>query len=113
VARRQRRRLVEEEQFGVAAGRHRRAAPVPEIERAGDPGPVLPAAPAEAALAVVEDAAIAHQRATGGIGDDVARRRDAVLQRHRDVLFVGSASPHWRPPVARVSCNRIARGITE
>ena len=82
VAGGKRRRLVEEEQFGVASRRHDLALAAFERQRADDPRLVLPAADAEAARAVMQDAAIAHEIALRRVGDDLAQRRHAVLQSH-------------------------------
>src|SRR5262245_55475462 len=59
VARRERRRLVQEEQLGEASGLHQRlAVPAPEFEAAGDPSAHGVTAPDQAAL-VVQTSAIA------------------------------------------------------
>ena len=76
-------RLVEEEELGEAARLEQRPAlPAAELELAGDPAPAV-VAPADAAALVVEAAAVAVDQAARGICDELAERRDAVLQRHR------------------------------
>lgn len=74
--------LVEEEELGVVAGRHHLPVPVLVGERADDPGLVLPARRAEAAVRVVQDAAVAHEEPACGVGNDLARGEDAVLEGH-------------------------------
>ena len=75
-------RLVQEKQFGVAAGRHRRPLPPLEGQAADDPGRRRPAPAGQTPAVVVQAAAVAHPGAAGRVGDDVAERRYAVLQRH-------------------------------
>ena len=72
VASRQGDRFVAKEQFGVAAGRKDLATPVLERERAGDPGPMAPTYDSEAALIVVKDARIPHQKTAGRCGLEFA-----------------------------------------
>ena len=83
----QRRRLVEEEQLGVAVGLHHRlAVPALELEHAGDPLPGGPAAGPERPVGQMEGAAaVAHHEAAVRRGDDLALGRDAVLERHRAI----------------------------
>ena len=82
VAGGERRHLVEEEQFGVAVAPDVALA-VFEIEPAANPLPRGPAARAERlALVMQPPAAIAHQRAARGRGEQFAEGIDAVLQRH-------------------------------
>jgi hypothetical protein len=83
VASGERGRFVEEEQLGIAPRRHHLPAAVLEAQPATDPTAVPPARRAEPPAGVMQDAAVAHQRAAGRIGDDVARRRDAIVQGHR------------------------------
>src|SRR5262245_34379740 len=75
-------RLVEEEQLGEAAGPEQRAAPPAlELEPAGDPAlAVVP--PADAARLVVQASAIPVDEAARRVGDQLAERRDPVLERH-------------------------------
>ena len=82
VASRQRDGFVAKEQFGVSAGRKDFAMPVLERERARDPGPMAPTGESEAALIVVKDASISHEKAAGGCRLEFAKRRDAVLTGH-------------------------------
>ena len=81
---RERRRFVEKEQFRVGTRSHDRVLVALERQYAADPGLVLPA-PGEQTLAVrvVDDAAIAHQRAAGGNGNDVAEGVHSITQCHR------------------------------
>ena len=79
----ERRRLVEEEELREAAGlKQMLAAPASELEAAGDPA--LAGVPAtDSAEGVVEAAAIAVYEAPGGVGNQLAERRDPVLARQR------------------------------
>ena len=78
----ERRHLVEEEELGEEPGLHERAAlPPAELEAAGDPA-LDGVAPANAPARVVEAAAVPVQEPARGIGDEVAKRRDPVLERH-------------------------------
>jgi hypothetical protein len=57
---------------------------------------VPPAGAAEAAFGVVEDAAVAHEGAAGGVGDDLAGGQDAVLARQLIISLVAlSVSSGW------------------
>ena len=86
MPRRERRRLVEEEQLGELAGlEERRAVPVLEDQPAGDPASYLPAPP-DPPFGVVQAAAIPVDQAARRCRDEVAERRDAVLERHAPVL---------------------------
>ena len=81
VAGRERGHLVEEEELRVAAGLQQRASPpAAELEPARDPA-LHRVAAANAALRVVETAAIAVDESAGGICDQIAERRDPVLER--------------------------------
>ena len=71
--------LVGEEQLRPAMGSHDLAVPALEAQHAGDPGVVFPPAPAELAMLVVQDAAVAHQRPAKRLRHDLTRRQDAVL----------------------------------
>src|SRR5260370_10230713 len=82
MPRRQRRRLVEKEQFGPAATAHHLAPPSPEFADANKPCLAGPAPPQQGpGRGVMNDAAIAGEQAAMGSGNDVAGGRDAVLQR--------------------------------
>jgi hypothetical protein len=94
------RRLVEKEELREPAGlQQRRAAPALELEPAADPAPRREPA-ADPAAGIVETAAVAVDRAARGIGDQVAERRDAVLERHAGTIK-GSASGRFRGHVSR------------
>src|SRR4051812_2957870 len=75
------RRLVEEEKLRVAARRHHRPMPAPELRQADQPT-LHPPGATDAALAIVEDAPVAHHRPPLGDGGDLPERRDPVLPRH-------------------------------
>ena len=81
VAGGERRRLVEEEELGPRSWSHDRAPAPAKLRPAGDPAPDLPRADDPPGV-VVQHAAVAHQRAALGCGDDLARGSDAVLARH-------------------------------
>ena len=70
--------LIQEEQFGVAAGLHQGATAALEGQQAGDPAAALMRAD-NPAVRIVQAAAVAHQGAAGGVGNDLARGQDAVL----------------------------------
>ena len=73
--------LVEEEELGVAARLQQRLRlPAAELEPARDPA-LHRVATANAALGVVEAAAVAVHEASGRVRDQVAERRDPVLER--------------------------------
>ena len=76
--------LVEKEELGPGAGAHWDAADVPPGQAAGDPGPGAPPGAAERPVGAMQDASVAGQHAARGVGDDLARGQDAVLQRHGD-----------------------------
>ncbi len=81
VARCQRGRLVEEEELRVTAWLEERAPPAAaELEPARDPT-LHRVATANAALGVVERAAIAVHEASGRIRNQLAEGRDPVLER--------------------------------
>jgi hypothetical protein len=72
--------LVEKEELRVAARLNERTSPSSaELEPARNP-PLDRIAAANATLGVVEAASIAVDEAAGGIGDQVAERRDPVLE---------------------------------
>ena len=85
----ERRRLVEEEQLGEAAGLQQRSPqPAAELEPAGDPAPaVVP--PADLAVLVVQAAAVSVDEPPCRIGDQLAERSDPVSQRHRGLNLSG------------------------
>jgi hypothetical protein len=82
VAGSERCRFVEKEQFGVAARRHDRPPATLEAELAADPGAVPPARYAKLSVIVVQNAAVAHERAARRVRDDLTRGRHPVLERH-------------------------------
>src|SRR5579859_5142387 len=84
VAGGERRRLVEEEQLGVAVGLHQLASAALELQQASDPAPPHPALQRQQLLVhrVKAAAAVAEQRAARRRLDDLAPRRYAILQRH-------------------------------
>jgi hypothetical protein len=99
-------RFVEEEQFREAAGLHQRpASPPAEFEPAGDPALAVEAT-ADATGLVVEAAAIPVDEASRWIRDELAERRDAILQRHsglqRDATPGSRKVPELREHVARL-----------
>src|SRR6266436_2246312 len=76
-------RLVEKEQLGPASAAHHLAPPSPEFADAGEPGRAGPAFLQQGfGCGIMDDAAIAGEQAAMRGGDDVACRRDPVLQRH-------------------------------
>ena len=79
---RQRRRLIHEEKLGIGVRLHDLAMPSFESEHAGDPMGMTPARRVQALVGVMQNAAIAHEQAALGHGDDVALGCDAILQRH-------------------------------
>ena len=82
MPRRERGRLIEEEQLGVPAGLHQGVAPPPsEPELAGHPTLAVVAS-ADGATLVVEAATVPVDQATGRVGDEFTERRDAVLAGH-------------------------------
>ena len=87
MTRRERRRLVEEEELGEACPglEEWRAVPVLEDQAARDPASYLPAPP-DPPLGVVQAAAIPVDEAARRCRDEIAERRDAVLERHAPVL---------------------------
>ena len=82
VPRGERRRLVEEEELGEAAGLEEGGAPpAAELEPACDPALAVVSPPYPASL-VVQAAAISVHETARGVGDQLARRGDAVSERH-------------------------------
>src|SRR5262249_32284655 len=98
--------FIEEEEFGVVARRHHRPFPALECQQAHDPALDLPGPP-DAALLVVQDAPVAHERAPLRDDDDLAERGDTILPRHpqpptRLTLYPSSSSSatmrsRWSP----------------
>src|ERR1700730_13995657 len=82
MPRRQCGRLVEEELFGPVAPAHHCAPAAPEFADASEPRPARPAPRQRFSGGIVNDAAIAGEHAAMRRGDDLAGRRDAVLQGH-------------------------------
>ena len=74
--------LVEKEQLGPASPAHHLAPAAAEFADAGEPRLARPAPRQRLGGGIVDDAAIAGEHAAMRGGDDVACRRDAVLQRH-------------------------------
>ena len=72
--------LVQEEQLRVPPRGHDGPMPPAELQDAGDPPPAREGA-ADALVAVVQAAAVAHQGAPRFDGDQLAERRDAILAR--------------------------------
>lgn len=81
VAGRQGDGLVREEELGVIPRRHQLTPPPLEAQRARDPGLMSPAGRTQLVPVIMQDAAIAHQRAAGWMGADFAGRGDTVLKR--------------------------------
>jgi ketosteroid isomerase-like protein len=78
----ERRRLVQEEQLGEAAGL-KQGPPLPatELEPAGDPALAVVAS-ADATGLIVKAAAVAVDQPTAGVRNQLAERCNAVLERH-------------------------------
>jgi NAD(P)H dehydrogenase (quinone) len=101
-------RLVEEEQLGEAAGLQQRATlPAAELELAGDPALAV-VAPANPSGVVVEAAAVPVHEAACRIRNELAERRDAVLQWHS--ANVASARP--RPDVENGAVSIVITGAS-
>ena len=73
--------FIQEEEFGVEARRHHLALAAFELQAAIDPA-LQAKRPHDFAVGVVDQAAVAEQRATGIGGDDLAKGRNSILQRH-------------------------------
>jgi hypothetical protein len=77
------RRLIQKKQLGPTAGLHDSTADVPPLENADQPRPTGPATfQQRPGLRIVDDAAISGKEPSLGRRDDVAHRRDAILERH-------------------------------
>ncbi len=74
--------FVQEKQLGVVSGLHDFAVPILVGQIADDPGFVTPAGFANLLVFIVQDAAIAHEQAAGGVADDLGRGEDAILVGH-------------------------------
>ena len=86
-------RFVQEEQFREAAWLHEWVAMPPlEFEPASDPAFPVVATPDPPGF-IVEAAAICVDKPARWIGDELAERRHAILQRHEANLVVGASSP--------------------
>jgi hypothetical protein len=74
--------FIEEEEFGVVAGSHQFPFTTIEIQGAGDPAVGGPSLSRDLLPVIVQTSAIAHERATSFVGDDVVERIDTVLKGH-------------------------------
>ena len=74
-------RFIQKEQLGPAATAHHLAPPSPEFADASEPCLARPAPRQRLGCGIVDDAAIAGEKAAMRGGDDFACRRDPVLQR--------------------------------
>lgn len=76
------RRFIHEKELGVSAWLH--DVPVPTLERqdAGNPVRVTPAYWVQALLSIMQNAAIAHEKAAFLDSDDITFGRDAILHWH-------------------------------
>src|SRR6185437_12305676 len=93
VSRRERDRLVEEEQFGPTAATHHRAPPVLVFAEADEPGFARPAPVQQSpGRRVMNDPAVAGEHPSLRDRDDVSERGYPVLQRHWNGLSL-SAEP--------------------
>src|SRR5580658_1993018 len=79
--------FVEEEEFGVMAGRHDRTLAAPKLQHAHDPPLPLPS-PLNSAFLVMENATIAHEHAPILGGNDLTKWVYTVLPRHRPPCFI-------------------------
>ena len=71
--------FVEEKQLGIEAGGHHIPPPALELQQAGDPAPARERAHDALSGVVQAAAAVTHQRAALGRGDQLAEGRDAIL----------------------------------
>jgi uncharacterized membrane protein len=98
VPRRERRRLVEEEQLGEPPGLEQGPAQPPtELKPAGDPAPAV-VDPADSAVLVVQAAAVPVDEAACRVGDQLAERRDTVPERHPAANLPGRTGSRRREP---------------
>jgi hypothetical protein len=77
--------IVEEEEAGVAAGRHWLPPASSELEPASDPSAAV-VVPANPAILVVESAAVAEDESSFAGLDQLSERRDSVPQGHRTIF---------------------------
>src|SRR5579884_1002791 len=85
-------RLVEEEEPGVPAGRHRAVVPTTELEATRDPA-LADEAAADPPLVVVESPAVAEDEAALGRRDQLSARCDPVPERHETVSMPRTGGP--------------------
>src|SRR5262245_55019284 len=115
---RERRRLVEEEQLGELAWlQERRAVPVLVDEAARDPALDLVAA-ADPPLRIVEAAAVSVDEPACLRRDEVAQRRDTVLEGHAPRFYryapeAGGTAPASASAAIRSRCGRRASGPSD
>ena len=96
---RERGRLVEEEELGEPSRLHqRRAVPAAELEPAGDPALAV-VAPPDAPALVVQTAAVPVDEPARRVGDELAERRDPVLERHAREPRQQAPSTRYARPV--------------
>ncbi|HEX5213413.1 MAG TPA: hypothetical protein VFW22_16935 [Pseudolabrys sp.] len=89
----QRRHLVEKEHFRITVAEHS-AVPVLEIEHTADPLPRRPTPRRQFSMRVVNaPTAVAHHEPARAIGEQIAKRIDAALQRHGRLKRNGRANP--------------------
>jgi hypothetical protein len=74
--------FVEEKELSIGVRPHHDAADLFEFRAARDPPSNL-RVPDDVPVIVVQDAAIAHQETAASDRRDLAKRRHAILQRHR------------------------------
>jgi hypothetical protein len=86
--------FVEEEEFGVTAGRHDRTLAAPKLQHAHEPPLPLPS-PLNSAFLVMENATIAHERSSLGRGNDLTQWIHTVLPWH---LNPNSSTPRSLAP---------------
>src|SRR5580700_834514 len=84
--------FIQEEEFGVSIRGHHGSLSAAKLQNADEPALQDPLPP-EATLRVVQDAAIAHERAPLGRRNNLPERRDPVLLGQRG----SSGTPTWRP----------------
>jgi hypothetical protein len=76
-------RIIQEEEPGVTAGRHRLAPAPPKLEPARDP-PATVVVPTYPALVVVQASTVAKDETSLRRLDQFSKRRDAIAERHLD-----------------------------
>jgi hypothetical protein len=82
VSCRQRRRFVEKEELSIPPGLHKRATPAVELKLADHPRLVGPPPDPELPIVVVQAATISHPGAARIDCNNIAERRNPILQRH-------------------------------